>query len=131
MEGGDGMIAFKIAVGLLAAAILSAPTTDTVKAEEPSIYAGKFTVTAYCPCRQCCGNWSDGLTATGVPAGPGIVAVDPEFIPLGSTVIIDGTEYLAADTGGSIKGARIDICTASHQDAMDFGVQEKGVWVAQ
>lgn len=124
------MIAFKIAVGLLAAAVLSAQADKTVKAEEPSIYAGKFTVTAYCPCRECCGSWADGMTASGVPAVPGVVAVDPEVIQLGSVVIIDGTEYLAADTGDSIKGNRIDICTASHQDALDFGVQEKGVWVA-
>lgn len=121
------MIAFKIAIGLLTAAILSAPAP---KAEEPSIYIGKFTVTAYCPCRKCCGSWADGLTASGVPAGPGIVATDPDAIPLGSTVIIDGTEYLAADTGGSIKGSRIDICMASHQDALAFGVQEKKVWVS-
>ena len=120
------MFGLKIAVGLLAAAVLNAPAPQ---AEEPSIYADEFSVTAYCPCSACCGSWSDGLTASGIPAGPGIVATDPDVIPLGSTVIIDGTEYLAADTGGSIKGSRIDICMESHTAALAFGVQEKKVWV--
>ena len=142
------MIGLKIAVGLLAAAAL-VQATDTglipptcsiaeqvqtaepepVQAEELSIYAGEFTITAYCPCAICCGSWADGLTVSGVPAEPGIVAVDPNVIPLGSALIIDGTEYLAADTGGSIKGNRIDICMESHTAALDFGAQEKKVWV--
>ena len=90
---------------------------------------GECTVTAYCPCEECCGQWADGLTATGLPAGPGIVAVDPEVIPLGSTVIIGGREYLAADTG--VKGQAVDICMEDHQAALEFGVQMTVVWVTQ
>ena len=90
-------------------------------------YAGEFTVTAYCPCSECCGRWADGVTASGLPAGPGIVAVDKSVIPLGSTVILDGLRYLAADTG--VTGNRIDICLTSHQAAEDFGVEEAEVWV--
>lgn len=94
-------------------------------------YIGECTVTAYCPCEQCCGQWADGLTATGIPAGPGIVAVDPDIIPLGSTVIIDGHRYLAADTGSSVKGQHIDICMTSHRDATEFGTQSAEVWVVE
>lgn len=90
-------------------------------------YAGEFTVTAYCPCAECCGRWADGVTASGLPAGPGIVAVDKSVIPLGSTVILDGLRYLAADTG--VTGDRIDICLTSHQAAEDFGVERMEVWV--
>lgn len=90
-------------------------------------YMGICTITAYCPCEECCGRWADGLTATGVPAEPGIVAVDPEIIPLGSTVIVDGQQYLAADTG--VTGQWIDICVASHREAEAFGVQTAAVWI--
>lgn len=93
-------------------------------------YIGECTITAYCPCAECCSCWADGLTATGLPAGPGIVAVDPDVIPLGSTVVIDGQRYLAADTGSVVEGLHIDVCTASHEEAKKFGVRKESVWVA-
>lgn len=90
-------------------------------------YIGECTITSYCPCEECCGQWADGLTATGIPAVPGVVAVDPEVIPLGSTVVIGGQRYLAADTG--VAGMAVDVCAAEHQEAEDFGVQTLAVWV--
>lgn len=90
-------------------------------------YIGECTITAYCPCEECCGRWADGLTATGLPAGPGIVAVDPEVIPLGSTVIIDGQKYLAADTG--VEGLHVDVCLADHAATVEAGVRSAKVWV--
>ncbi|MEF2615095.1 3D domain-containing protein [Faecalibacillus faecis] len=50
------------------------------------------------------------MTSTGVIAEEGkTIAVDPSIIPYGSTVLIDGKEYLAQDCGGTIKGNKIDI----------------------
>ena len=92
-------------------------------------YIGECTITAYCPCAECCGRWADGLTATGFPALPGVVAVDPDVIPLGSTVIIDGQKYLAADTGSGVTGNHIDICLASHEETVVYGVRTAEVWV--
>ena len=92
-------------------------------------YIGECTITAYCPCSECCGRWADGLTATGMPAGPGIVAVDPEVIPLGSTVIIDGLKYLAADVG--VSGKHVDIAVSSHEQAVELGVRSEKVWVCE
>lgn len=92
-------------------------------------YVGECTVTYYCPCEECCGKWADGLTATGLPAGPGIVAVDPEVVPLGSTVIIDGQKYLAADTG--VRGKHVDVCLAEHEATVEAGVRTAEVWVAE
>ena len=95
-------------------------------------YIGVCTVTHYC-CElyaHVCGD-GDGLTATGIPVAPGMVAVDPDVIPLGSTVIIDGQEYLAADTGGAIKGNRIDIAVESHQEALQLGIRTATVWVVK
>lgn len=92
-------------------------------------YIGECTITAYCPCAECCGRWADGVTASGLPAGPGIVAVDPDVIPLGSTVIIDGLKYLAADTGSGVTGNHIDVCLASHWEIVEHGVRTAEVWV--
>lgn len=92
-------------------------------------YIGECTITAYCPCAECCGRWADGLTATGLPAGPGIVAVDPEVIPLGSTVIIDGLKYLAADVG--VSGKHVDIAVSSHEQAVELGVRSEKVWISE
>lgn len=93
-------------------------------------YVGECTITAYCPCAECCGRWADGLTATGFPALPGVVAVDPDVIPLGSTVVIDGQRYLAADTGSGVEGLHIDICMGSHGETVEHGVRTADVWVA-
>lgn len=94
-------------------------------------YIGECTVTYYCcePYAHVCGD-GDGLTATGLPVTPGVVAVDPEVIPLGSTVIIDGQAYLAADTGGTVRGNHVDIAVATHQEAEDLGTTTAEVWVA-
>lgn len=92
-------------------------------------YLGEFTITAYCPCEDCCGRWADGVTASGLPAGPGVVAVDRSVIPLGSTVVIDGQRYLAADTG--VTGNRVDICMTSHEDTVAHGVRTAEVWVVK
>lgn len=93
-------------------------------------YVGECTITAYCPCAECCGRWADGVTASGLPAGPGIGAVGPDVIPLGSTVIIDGQKYLAADTGSGVEGLHIDIFLASHEETVAHGVRTADVWVA-
>ena len=95
-------------------------------------YVGECKISAYCcePYAHICGD-GDGLTATGIPATPGVVAVDPEVIPLGSTVIIDGQAYLAADTGGAVKGLHVDVAMATHQEADAFGVRWADVWIME
>ncbi len=71
-----------------------------------------------------------GITAMGVPATYGIVAVDPDVIPLGSKVYIPGYgEALAADTGGAIYGYRIDLCMEDYYQAMEFGRRNVTVFV--
>ena len=105
---------------------------EAYEAIEGYEYIGECTVTHYC-CElyaHVCGD-GDGLTATGIPVTPGVVAVDPEVIPLGSTVIIDGQEYLAADTGGAIKGNHVDIAVPTHQEALELGIRTATVWVVK
>lgn len=91
---------------------------------------GEFKLTAYCTCGKCCGEWADGITYTGTEATPGrTIAVDPKVIQLGSTVVINGTEYIAEDIGGAIKGNRIDVLFPTHQEALEFGVQYADVHI--
>ena len=62
-----------------------------------------------------------GTTATGIPTGPGIVAVDPSVIPLGTRMTIPGYgEGVAADTGAAIAGLRIDLWVATAAEAAQW-----------
>lgn len=73
-------------------------------------------------------NGCSGRTATGIDlrANPNIkvIAVDPSIIPLGTKVYVEGYGYaIAADTGGSIKGYKIDVFFSSKSDAYRWGVR--------
>lgn len=58
------------------------------------------------------------------------VAVDPDVIPLGSILYIQGYGYaVAADTGGAIKGNKIDVFFDSESDCDDWGVKTVKVTV--
>ncbi|MGN1319450.1 MAG: 3D domain-containing protein [Lachnospirales bacterium] len=86
--------------------------------------------TAYCPCSKCCGKWANGVTASGLKAGYGVAAVDPKVIPLGTKLYVEGYGYcIAADTGGAIKGNRIDLCYGSHSAALASGFGHKATKV--
>ncbi len=74
----------------------------------------------------------NGITATGLRARKGIVAVDPRVIPLGTRVFIPGYgEALAADTGGWIKGNRIDLCFETLEEAFRFGRRKIRVYLVE
>lgn len=92
---------------------------------------GTFKLTAYCTCSKCCGkNAKYGITRSGTrPVEGRTISVDPNVIPLGSKVIIDGHEYIAEDTGSAIKNNIIDLFIDGHQRARQFGVQYKEVFV--
>jgi 3D (Asp-Asp-Asp) domain-containing protein len=63
-----------------------------------------------------------GTTATGAPVGYGVVAVDPSVIPLGTRMTIPGYgEGIAADTGGAVRGAVIDLWFPSAGQAAAWG----------
>ena len=90
---------------------------------------GEFVITYYCSCGKCCGEYADGLTASGtVPAEGRTIAADPNVLPMGSVVIIDGHTYTVEDVGGAIKGKRIDIFMNSHQEALKAGVRTAEVF---
>ncbi len=72
-----------------------------------------------------------GYTATGVPARRGVIAVDPNVIPLGSHVYIPGYgEAIAADTGG-FSGRAIDVCVDTYAEAMNWGRRNVDVYILE
>lgn len=83
--------------------------------------------TAYAPWH---GKGVDGTTAIGLRAGYGVVAVDPRVIPLRSILYIDGYgRAIAGDTGGAIKGMRIDLGMDTVRAAKQFGRRPVRVYI--
>lgn len=97
---------------------------------QPGVCLGRFRVSFYCPCPICNGN-SHQLTASGAPLSVGTtVAVDPDVIPLGSRIYIDGIGWrIAQDTGSAIRGDEIDVLVSSHAEAYDKGIVYKDVYL--
>ena len=120
-------------------------TQDTLQGP-PTSYVKKIymeRVTAYCLCQKCCGKSPSspgyGRTASGLVIVPNtgmkVIAVDPKVIPLGTKVYVEtlnGEDYgyaIAADTGGAIKGNKIDVYMDSHQDALKWGRRNVNVYL--
>lgn len=96
-------------------------------------FAGKeyfdMVATAYSP--FCC-KGVDNVTAIGLRAGYGVVAVDPRVIPLRSRLYIEGYGYaLAGDTGSRIKGLRVDLGFDTRREAIRFGRRPVRVYIIQ
>jgi 3D (Asp-Asp-Asp) domain-containing protein len=99
----------------LAVESTTAPTAGVPPAGEPAAAGSTLTVTATAYTLQ-------GRTATGAPVGYGVVAVDPSVIPLGTRMTIPGYgEGVAADTGGSVQGATIDLWFPTAAAAAGWG----------
>ena len=102
---------------------------------------GEFMVTSYCPCPECCGIWSaqhperigtDYIQRTisgTVPQAGRTVGVDPDVIPLGTHIIVAGQEYVAEDAGAS-KGKVVEIYFDSHEEALNWPMGEREVYLA-
>lgn len=91
-----------------------------------SVSSKTITVTATAYTAYC--NGCSGTTATGINlrANPDlkVIAVDPKVIPLGSKVYIEGYGHaVAGDTGGAIKGNKVDLFMSSKKSALSFGRQ--------
>ena len=108
---------------------------EVIKEVPPSAdyeYLGFFTVTAYCPYEDEYGSVTAKPYNGEYIAVEGItVAVDPNVIPYGSVVIIDGHSYIAHDCGGAVKGKVIDIYFDSVEEMNAWGKQIKEVYVAK
>jgi 3D (Asp-Asp-Asp) domain-containing protein len=122
------------------------PIIETVSEPTPEpqiISLGEYKLTAYCSCEKCCGHWANNrpldehgnpivYTANRSVAKQGVtVAADTSVLPFGTVLLIDGHEYIVQDRGGAIKGNRIDVYFDSHEEALQFGVQHKEIFLKE
>ena len=77
-----------------------------------------------------------GITASGTKARPGVVAVDPRVIPLGTKLYIESTDgtkdygfAIAEDKGGAIKGNKIDLFFETASQVRNFGRRNVKVYI--
>jgi 3D (Asp-Asp-Asp) domain-containing protein len=94
----------------------------------------RMRVTGYCPCSQCCGEFSDGITANNHRIQPGdtFVAADRSY-RFGTKMVIPGYNVgrvvQVMDRGGAIKGNRLDLFFHTHQQALQWGVRHLDVLI--
>lgn len=98
-------------------------------------YVVECLATAYDPSPEENGGYG-GQSATGVPLQKGVIAVDPKVIPLGSRVYVEALDgswsygyAVAADTGGAIKGNRVDLLYQTKSECYEFGRRKCRVYV--
>lgn len=91
---------------------------------------------SFASCGKNPGDRGYGITASGMQARYGVVAVDPKVIPLGTKLYItslDGSwtygEAIAGDTGGAIKGNRVDLFFDSYSECINFGRRQAMVYI--
>lgn len=111
---------------LILATMLAASTLVPLEAEKPSESEmeplGTYEITAYA---------GGSLTATGtVPVPYKTVAVDPTIIPYGTQLYLEGVGIVTAeDCGGAIVGKRLDLYLPSEGECVQWGRQEREVWI--
>lgn len=109
--------------------VIKVGTRETVQTSRGALRFRKaywMEATAYLPSD----GGGHGITASGLAARHGIVAVDPAVIPLGTRLYVPGYGMaLAADTGGDIRGERIDLCMEESAAAWRFGRRMIKVYV--
>ena len=106
-----------LAISTTAATVTTAVVETTAPAAPGPVATSGRTITV-----SSTGYALRGRTATGIPTAPGVVAVDPAVIPLGTRMTIPGYgEAVAADTGGSVHGNVIDLWFPSIAQAMAWG----------
>ena len=120
------------------------PVAEPVELEpmpEPLESLGTFMVQSYCPCIECCGEWSaehPSRVGTGyvqrtisgtIPEAGRTVGVDPDVIPLGTHILVAGHEYVAEDAGAG-KGNIVEIYFDTHAEAMDWPRGEREIYLA-
>ncbi|MGG3466090.1 LysM peptidoglycan-binding domain-containing protein [Neobacillus pocheonensis] len=100
-------------------------STGNTSSKEMTVKATAYTAS----CEGCSGTTATGINLKTNPNAK-VIAVDPSVIPLGSKVYVEGYgEAIAGDTGGAIKGNRIDIFIPSEHDAVNFGVKQVKVTI--
>lgn len=90
----------------------------------------QMVATGYDNSYECNYPYYGGLSYTGQPLARGIVATDPDVIPMGTRLYVEGYgEAIAADQGNAINGNRIDLYFDSRQEALNWGMRTINVTI--
>ena len=88
------------------------------------VTTSQFSVSAYCPCKICCGKWAGGPTKSGRMPKAGVTIAAPRSIELGTWLHIAGLGKRRVDDRLAPEyDHRIDVFFSKHQDAVQFGIQ--------
>ncbi|PKM81469.1 MAG: hypothetical protein CVU89_09470 [Firmicutes bacterium HGW-Firmicutes-14] len=129
VQSRDGQIVSKTLTGTKVikspqARVIACGSYETVS-RQAAVHGGrpvKFVSTAY--------TFTGHHTAVGAKTRRGIIAVDPRVIPMGTRLYIEGYGYgVAADTGGAIKGRKIDVFFESRREALKWGRRTVNVYI--
>ena len=114
------MLSACLAFAITGLAVASPPSKDSLMLGCAT--AEIYTVTAYCPCKVCCGQWAGGPTASGRMPVAGITVAGPRSIPFGTRVWIEGVGVrVVQDRLARKYDGRFDLYFATHAEALRFG----------
>ncbi|MFC1676011.1 3D domain-containing protein [Planctomycetota bacterium] len=134
------LVAVVVFVALIASVTMCVAVVNAESIDEPVYLLSSTTVqtqawttvhmrvTAYCSCPKCCGQFSDGVTASGhqISQGDSFAAADRKY-PFGTDLVIPGYNSGQAvkvlDRGGAIQNDRLDVFFDTHEKALQWGVR--------
>lgn len=92
-------------------------------------YLGNWTISFYCPCEICCGQWATGCTASGTLADPWHTCAT-DGLEFGTILYVDGLGYFEVLDRGTEYGW-LDIYVGDHQEALNLGLQYRDVYIVE
>lgn len=106
-------------------AVTPSGNSSNTNTQASGTYLGRFKLTAYCNCEICTGKWAGGLTASGTtPTAGRTIAM--AGLPFGTQLLINGQVYTVEDRGTQY--GHVDVFTATHSQALSFGLQYADVY---
>ena len=112
--------------------------SNQTKAKKDFSYSKSFNVTATAYAANLSENGGNVRTAYGLKPQYGVIAVDPKVIPLGTKLYVESSDggkswtygyCIAGDTGGAIKGYKIDLCFNTRSECIKFGRKSATVYI--
>lgn len=92
-------------------------------------YLGDWTISFYCPCYECCREWSGGPTASGAMPSAWWTAATAD-LPFGTVLYVDGLGEFEVQDRGTGYGW-LDIYVSSHDEALANGLQTRSVYIVR
>lgn len=128
----SGVQQFQMMHGLVSDGVVGQETLNALYAAKPVVTRGMRSLNMAASGYSAYDPGNSQYTTTGSLVRKGLVAVDPNVIPLGTRLFIPGYgPAVADDVGGAIKGYTIDLAFDSHNEALMFGRQDIVVYIIE